>query len=64
MFVALTACAWSAQAEAKGAAGVEEKITIGVLAPNGKAKAIKRWEATGEYLSAYIDHPVMIAPLI
>jgi phosphate/phosphite/phosphonate ABC transporter binding protein len=63
VFVALTAWVWSAQAETKETKEAAEKITIGVPAPNGRSKAVKRWEATGEYLSAYIDHPVMIAPL-
>ncbi|MGB3211148.1 MAG: PhnD/SsuA/transferrin family substrate-binding protein [Desulforhopalus sp.] len=42
-------------------AGAEVKI--GVLAKDGPAKALKKWSATGEYLTAKIGQPVAIVPL-
>jgi len=38
-------------------------VKIGVLAKNGPAKALKKWAATGEYLTAKIGQPVEIVPL-
>jgi len=32
-----------------------DTVKIGVLAKNGPAKALKKWQATGEYLTAKID---------
>lgn len=42
-------------------AGAEVKI--GVLAKNGPVKALKKWTATGEFLTAKIGQPVEIVPL-
>ena len=42
---------------------IEKKITLGVLARNGRSKAIKQWAATAEYLTAYIDRTVTVVPL-
>ncbi|MCP4337441.1 MAG: phosphate/phosphite/phosphonate ABC transporter substrate-binding protein [Desulfobulbaceae bacterium] len=42
-------------------AGAEVKI--GVLAKNGPVKALKKWAATGEFLTAKIGQPVEIVPL-
>lgn len=47
--------AWVCQAEAG--------VKIGVLAKNGPAKALKKWAATGEYLTTKIGQPVEIIPL-
>ncbi len=47
-------CALSAQAA---------DVRIGVLAKNGPAKAMKKWAATGEYLSAKLGKSVEIVPL-
>lgn len=44
-----------------GQAGAEVKI--GVLAKNGPAKALKKWSATGEYLTEKIGQSVAIVPL-
>jgi len=38
-------------------------VRIGVLAKNGPAKAMKKWAATGEYLSTKIGKSVEIVPL-
>jgi len=38
-------------------------IKIGVLAKNGPAKALKKWAATGEYLTTKIGQSVEIVPL-
>ena len=38
-------------------------IKIGVLAKNGPAKALKKWSATGEYLSKKLGKDVEIVPL-
>ena len=38
-------------------------IKIGVLAKNGPAKVMKKWTATGEYLSAQLGKSVEIVPL-
>ncbi len=38
-------------------------VKLGVLAKNGPAKALKKWAATGEYLSQKIGQPVEIVPL-
>ncbi len=48
-------CAVSVQAS--------DTIKIGVLAKNGPAKALKKWSATGEYLSSKLGKPVEIVPL-
>ncbi len=47
-------CALSAQAA---------DVRIGVLAKNGPAKVMKKWAATGEYLSAKLGKSVEIVPL-
>jgi phosphate/phosphite/phosphonate ABC transporter binding protein len=61
VFAALTTWVWSAHGEEKRVAA--RHITIGVLARDGKLKAMKQWTATGEYLTAHIGRPVSIAPL-
>ncbi len=38
-------------------------IRIGVLAKNGPAKALKKWSATGEYLTKKLGKDVKIVPL-
>lgn len=38
-------------------------VKIGVLAKNGPAKALKKWSATGEYLSGKLGQTVEIVPL-
>ncbi len=38
-------------------------VKLGVLAKNGPAKALKKWAATGDYLSQKIGQPVEIVPL-
>jgi len=38
-------------------------VKIGVLANDGAAKALKKWGATGEYLTEKIGQPVEIVPL-
>ncbi len=38
-------------------------VRIGVLAKNGPAKAMKKWTATGEYLSTKLGKSVEIVPL-
>ncbi len=48
-------CAVSAQAA--------DTIKIGVLAKNGPAKVLKKWTATGEYLSTKLGQKVEIVPL-
>ncbi len=58
--VVLLAWAWSTQAASKVA---EEHVTVGVLARDGRSKALKQWAATAEYLTAYINRPVDIVPL-
>ncbi len=40
-----------------------ENIKIGVLAKNGPAKALKKWSATGEYLTTKLGKNVEIVPL-
>ncbi len=40
-----------------------DSIKFGVLAKNGPAKAMKKWTATGEYLSAKLGKTVKIVPL-
>lgn len=42
---------------------VQAEVKIGVLAKNGPAKALKKWTATGEYLTAKIGQSVKIVPL-
>ena len=54
MVLACFFCALSAQAA---------DIKIGVLAKNGPAKALKKWAATGEFLSAKMGKSVEIVPL-
>ena len=39
------------------------EVKIGVLAKNGALKALKKWDATGEYLSKQLGEPVKIVPL-
>lgn len=41
----------------------QAEIKIGVLAKGGPAKAMKRWQATGTYLSSKMGEPVTIIPL-
>ena len=41
----------------------QAEIKIGVLAKDGPLKAMKKWVATGEYLTAQIGEPVIIIPL-
>ncbi len=42
----------------------EEVVKIGVLAKNGAAKTLKKWQATGDYLSASLEgKSVEIVPL-
>ncbi len=53
MFFFLFAC--SAQAG--------DRIKFGVLAKNGPAKALKKWSATGEYLTTKLGKTVEIVPL-
>ncbi len=48
-------CSFSAQAA--------EVVKIGVLAKNGPAKVLKKWTATGEYLSQKLGKTVEIVPL-
>ncbi len=48
-------CAVSAQAS--------DTIKIGILAKNGPAKVLKKWSATGEYLSSKLGKTVEIVPL-
>ncbi len=38
-------------------------VKIGVLAKNGPAKALKKWQATGEYLTKKLGKSVEIVPL-
>lgn len=38
-------------------------VKIGILAKNGPAKVLKKWVATGEYLTEKIGEPVEIIPL-
>ena len=45
------------------AAQAADNIKIGVLANNGPAKALKKWTATGEYLSSKLGKTVTIVPL-
>ena len=52
--LAVFLCAFSAQAA---------DVRIGVLAKNGPAKAMKKWAATGEYLTAKLGKSVEIVPL-
>jgi len=40
-----------------------DTVKIGVLAKNGPAKVIKKWAATGEYLSTKLGKTVEIVPL-
>ena len=40
-----------------------DNIKIGVLAKNGPAKVMKKWTATGEYLSSKLGKTVEIVPL-
>ena len=54
MVLAFFFCALTAQAA---------DIKIGVLAKNGPAKALKKWAATGEFLSAKLGKSVEIVPL-
>jgi len=56
IFLALAVflCALSAQAA---------DVRIGVLAKNGPAKVMKKWTATGEYLSTKLGKSVEIVPL-
>ena len=44
-------------------AHASDSIKIGILAKNGPAKALKKWTATGEYLSAKLGRTVIIVPL-
>ncbi len=39
------------------------EVKIGVLAKNGALKALKKWDATGEYLAKKLGEPVKIVPL-
>jgi len=39
------------------------EIKIGVLAKNGPAKALKKWQATGDYLTGKLGTQVTIVPL-
>jgi len=48
-------CCFSAQAA--------DTVKIGVLAKDGPAKALKKWTATGEYLSTKLGKTVEIVPL-
>ncbi len=41
----------------------EASVKIGVLAKNGPAKALKKWSATGEYLTEKLGQQVEIVPL-
>ena len=41
----------------------EAAVKIGVLAKNGPVKALKKWAATGKYLTEKIGQPVEIVPL-
>jgi len=41
----------------------EAAVKIGVLAKNGPVKALKKWAATGEYLTGKIGQQVEIVPL-
>lgn len=43
--------------------GAEAAVKIGVLAKNGPAKALKKWGATGTYLTEKLGQPVEIVPL-
>ena len=45
------------------AAYAAEDIKIGVLAKNGPAKALKKWSATGKYLTTALGKNVEIVPL-
>lgn len=54
-FLAILLLTWVCQAGAD--------VKIGVLAKNGPAKALKKWGATGEYLTEKISQPVEIVPL-
>ena len=40
-----------------------DTVKIGVLAKDGAAKALTKWEATGEYLTAKLGKTVTIVPL-
>ncbi len=51
--ILLLTCVWQAEAAVK----------IGVLAKNGPAKALKKWAATGKYLTGKIGQAVEIVPL-
>lgn len=47
-----------------GVSWAADTVKIGVLAKNGPAKALKQWQATGEYLTAKIDDKTFeIVPL-
>ncbi|PHR25188.1 MAG: hypothetical protein COA36_14375 [Desulfotalea sp.] len=38
-------------------------VRIGILAKNGPAKVLKKWELTGDYLTGKLGEPVKIIPL-
>ena len=52
-FIMFVVCAGVAHAE----------IKIGVLAKRGASKAMKKWKATGDYLTTQLGEPVVIIPL-
>lgn len=52
--IAVFCCTFSAQAA---------DVKVGVLAKNGPAKAMKKWAATGEYLTTKLGKSVVIVPL-
>lgn len=41
----------------------QAQVKIGVLAKRGASKAMMKWKATGEYLTAKLGEPVVIIPL-
>ncbi|MEN8258282.1 MAG: PhnD/SsuA/transferrin family substrate-binding protein [Thermodesulfobacteriota bacterium] len=45
------------------AGAAQAEIKIGVLAKRGATKAMAKWKATGDYLSAELGEPVVVIPL-
>ncbi len=45
------------------AGAAQAEIKIGVLAKRGATKAMAKWKATGDYLTAKLGEPVVIIPL-